>query len=124
GDRPENVAEAARIRVGAEIKAVKMNASWDMEWIDTPKKVNEIIERAALVREAVGSEVGIGLDFHGRIHRGMAKVIMKELEPVRPMFIEEPVLSENNESLKVLQQMTSTPIATGERMFSRGDFKR
>jgi len=124
GDRPENVAEAARERVEAGFKAVKMNASSDMEWIDTPKKVDEIIQRAALVRETVGDEVGIGLDFHGRIHRGMAKTIMKELEPVRPMFIEEPVLSENNESLKVLQQMTSTPIATGERMFSRWDFKR
>lgn len=124
GDRPENVAEAARARVAAGFKAVKMNASSDMEWIDTPKKVDEIIERAALVREAVGNEIGIGLDFHGRIHRGMAKAIMKELEPVKPMFIEEPVLSENNESLKVLQQMTSAPIATGERMFSRWDFKR
>ncbi len=123
GDRPENVAEAARSRVAAGFKAVKMNASSDMEWIDTPRKVDEIIERAALVREAVGNEIGIGLDFHGRIHRGMAKTIMKELEPVKPMFIEEPVLSENNESLKVLQQMTSAPIATGERMFSRWDFK-
>ncbi len=123
GDRPENVAEAARLRMEAGFKAVKMNASADMEWIDTPKKVDEIIRRAALVRETVGGEIGIGLDFHGRIHKGMAKVIMKELEPVRPMFIEEPVLSENNEALKVLQQMTSTPIATGERMFSRWDFK-
>ncbi|ODS84776.1 MAG: galactonate dehydratase [Cytophagaceae bacterium SCN 52-12] len=123
GDRPENVAEAARARVAAGFKAVKMNASSDMEWIDTPRKVDEIIERAALVREAVGNEIGIGLDFHGRIHRGMAKAIMKELEPVKPMFIEEPILSENNESLKVLQQMTSAPIATGERMFSRWDFK-
>lgn len=123
GDRPENVAEAAKARVAAGFKAVKMNASSDMEWIDTPRKVDEIIERAMLVREAVGNDVGIGLDFHGRIHRGMAKAIMKELEPVKPMFIEEPVLSENNESLKVLQQMTSAPIATGERMFSRWDFK-
>jgi galactonate dehydratase len=123
GDKPDNVAEAARLRVEAGFKAVKMNGSPDMEWIDTPKKVDEIIERAVRVRETVGDEVGIGIDFHGRIHRGMAKVIMKELEPLRPMFIEEPVLSENNEILKVLQQLTSVPIATGERMFSRWDFK-
>src|SRR5690606_9583180 len=124
GDRPENVADAARERVKAGFQAVKMNASSDMEWIDTPRKVDEIIERASLVREAVGNEVGIGIDFHGRIHRGMAKSIMMELEPIKPMFIEEPVLAENNESLVVLQQMTSVPIATGERMFSRWDFKR
>lgn len=124
GDRPGNVADAARERVKAGFQAVKMNASSDMEWIDTPRKVDEIIERASLVREAVGNEVGIGIDFHGRIHRGMAKSIMRELEPIKPMFIEEPVLAENNESLVVLQQMTSVPIATGERMFSRWDFKR
>lgn len=124
GDRPENVADAARERVKAGFQAVKMNASSDMEWVDTPRKVDEIIERASLVREAVGNEVGIGIDFHGRIHRGMAKSIMRELEPIKPMFIEEPVLAENNESLVVLQQMTSVPIATGERMFSRWDFKR
>src|SRR5690606_6867140 len=124
GDRPENVADAAREKVKAGFQAVKMNASSDMEWIDTPRKVDEIIERASLVREAVGNEVGIGIDFHGRIHRGMAIAIMRELEPIQPMFIDEPVLAENNESLVVLQQMTSVPIATGERMFSRWDFKR
>jgi galactonate dehydratase len=71
----------------------------------------------------VGPEVGIGVDFHGRVHRGMAKVLLRELEPLRPMFAEEVVLPENNEALSVLQQYSTIPIATGERMFSRWDFK-
>ena len=123
GDRPDHVAAAAEDRVKAGFKAIKMNACVELEWIDTPAKVDEVIERAAAVREAVGNEINIGIDFHGRVHRGMAKVLVRELEQFKPMFIEEPVLSENNEVLKVLQQLTSIPIATGERMYSRWDFR-
>lgn len=123
GDKPDMVAQAADARVKAGFKAVKMNACAEMEWIDTPAKVDEVIQRAAAVRQAVGNEINIGIDFHGRVHRGMAKILVKALEPFRPMFIEEPVLSENNEVLAILQQLTSIPIATGERMYSRWDFK-
>jgi galactonate dehydratase len=123
GDRPEDVATAARERVKAGFRAVKMNACGELAWIDTPAKVEEAISRAGAVREAVGNDVNIGIDFHGRVHRGMAKTLVRELEPFRPMFVEEPVLSENNEVLGILQQLTSIPIATGERMYSRWDFK-
>ncbi|MFX6759594.1 enolase C-terminal domain-like protein, partial [Acinetobacter baumannii] len=68
--------------------------------------------------------VGIGVDFHGRVHKPMAKVLIKELEPYKLMFIEEPVLSENSEALKEIAHLTSTPIALGERLYSRWDFKR
>ncbi|MGH9448365.1 MAG: galactonate dehydratase, partial [Terriglobia bacterium] len=67
--------------------------------------------------------IDIGVDCHGRVHKGMAKALVKELEPFRPMFIEEPVLPENNEALRALQQQTSIPIATGERMYTRWGFK-
>lgn len=123
GDKPEMAAGAGKAMVQAGFKAVKMNACAEMEWIDTPAKVCEVIKRITAVREAVGDEVNIGIDFHGRVHRGMAKILVRELEPCRPMFIEEPVLPENNEFLAVLQQLTSIPIATGERMYSRWDFK-
>ena len=75
------------------------------------------------VREAVGPTMGIGIDFHGRVHKPMAKVLIRELEPFRPMFIEEPVLPENNETLREIARHTTIPIATGERMFSRWQFK-
>ncbi|MGN6490704.1 MAG: galactonate dehydratase [Agriterribacter sp.] len=124
GDKPSNIAEAARKRLDAGFTAVKMNGTAEMEWIDTPQKIQEAVERAAAVRGEVGPEVGIGIDFHGRVHKGMAKVLAKELEPFKLMFIEEPVLAENNEALKVIQSLVCTPIATGERMFSRWDFKQ
>ncbi len=76
------------------------------------------------MREAVGQDVGIGVDFHGRVHKPMAKVLAKELEPFHPMFIEEPVLPENNEALREIAKHVAIPIATGERMFSRWHFKQ
>ncbi|TXK74849.1 galactonate dehydratase [Paenibacillus sp. N3.4] len=123
GDRPSDVGQAARLQVEAGFTAVKMNATEEMHYIDSISKVDEAIARIAAVREAVGKDVGIGIDFHGRVHKSMAKIIVKELEPYRPMFIEEPVLPENNEALKEIARYTSCPIATGERMYTRWGFK-
>jgi galactonate dehydratase len=123
GDRPESAAEAALRRAEAGYQAVKMNACPEMEWIDSPRAVAGVVDRMAAVRDAVGPDFGIGVDFHGRVHRGMAKALLRELEPYHPMFVEEIVLPENNEALAALQQYSSIPIATGERMFSRWDFK-
>lgn len=64
-----------------------------------------------------------GVDFHGRVHRPMAKQLAVMLAPHRPMFIEEPLLSEHLEGIKGLSQLTSSPIALGERLHSRWDIK-
>ena len=53
----------------------------------------------------------------------MAKMLIRELEPFHLMFVEEPVLPMHNESLLDIKRSTSIPIATGERMYSRWDFK-
>lgn len=123
GDRPSDVGEAAQQQVAAGFTAVKMNATEEMHYIDSLSKVDAAIARIAAVREAVGRDVGIGIDFHGRIHKSMAKILVKELEQYRPMFIEEPVLAENNEALREIARYTSCPIATGERMYTRWGFK-
>ncbi|MEG0996445.1 MAG: galactonate dehydratase, partial [Clostridia bacterium] len=91
---------------------------------DSFQKVEAVLARTAAIRDAVGYEMEFGIDFHGRVHKSMAKVLAKELEQYHPMFIEEPVLTENIEALREIARYTSTPIATGERMFSRWDFKR
>jgi galactonate dehydratase len=123
GDRPSDVGFAAKKQVDAGFTAVKMNATEELHFIDSFSKVDEAIARIAAVRDAVGRDVGIGIDFHGRVHKSMAKILVKELEPYRPMFIEEPVLPENNEALKEIARYTSCPIATGERMYTRWGFK-
>ncbi|WP_026905073.1 galactonate dehydratase [Pedobacter glucosidilyticus] len=123
GDRPAEVGTAAKEMIDKGFKAVKMNATEELQIIDTYDKIDAAIARIAAVREAVGPAVGIGIDFHGRVHKPMAKILAKELEAYRPMFIEEPVLPENNEALREIVNLTSIPIATGERMFSRWQFK-
>lgn len=123
GDKPAQVVEGAKRRMAAGFAAVKMNACSEMEWIDSPRKIDEAVKTIASVREAIGDDKGLGIDFHGRVHRGMAKSFLRELDPIRPMFIEEPVLSENFEVFPQFAQYTSAPVATGERLFSRWDFK-
>src|SRR5206468_8521854 len=100
--------------------AVKMNATAELEWIGTPRHFNDVIERVAAA-QAHGMDVG--LDFHGRVHRPLAKQLARALEPMGLLFIEEPLLSENLEGLKEIAELVSTPIALGERLFSRWDFK-
>lgn len=123
GDRPAEVGEAARKMAEQGFLAVKMNATEELQYIDSYEKIDAAIARIAAVREAGGPGMGIGIDFHGRVHKPMAKILAKELEPFRPMFIEEPVLPENNEDLREIAQHVAIPIATGERMFSKWQFK-
>jgi galactonate dehydratase len=123
GDSPAEVGAAAKARVQEGYTALKMNATASMNWIDSPSKVQAAVETLAEVREAIGYGVDIAIDFHGRVHRAMAKVLAKELESFKPLFIEEPVLPENNEALLELAKHISIPIATGERLYTRWGFK-
>jgi galactonate dehydratase len=116
-------ADSALERVSDGFTALKMNATGPMEWIDSGAKIERAASLLGTVREAVGPEVGIGIDFHGRLHKSMAKSLVAELEQFRPMFYEEPVLPQNNEALAEIARHTSIPIAVGERMFTRWDFK-
>ncbi|MBB6410306.1 galactonate dehydratase [Mesorhizobium kowhaii] len=123
GDRPAEVAAGAREVVARGFLALKMNGTEELQIVDSHDRIDAAVERVAMVREAVGPNIGIAVDFHGRVHRPMARILVKELEPYRLMFIEEPVLSENREALKEIAALGSTPIALGERLYSRWDFK-
>jgi len=120
GDRPDEIGEAASARRDQGFSAVKMNATAELDWMGTPKLFDEVVKR---VEAAQGAGMDVGLDFHGRVHRPMAKQLAKAIEPMGLLFIEEPLLSENPEGLKQIAELTSTPIALGERLFSRWDFK-
>ena len=124
GDRPADTAAMARDCGTRGFSAVKMNATEEMQFVDSHAKIDAVLARVQAIREAMGQDFGIGVDFHGRVHRPMAKVIAKELEPYHLMFIEEPVLSEHAEALKEIANHCSAPIALGERLYSRWDFKR
>ncbi|CAN7696307.1 galactonate dehydratase [Duganella sp. LjRoot269] len=123
GDRPADVIEGIRALRVAGFDTFKMNGTEEMGMLDTAAKVDEAVARVAEIREAFGNTIEFGLDFHGRVAAPMAKILMRELEPYRPLFIEEPVLAEQAEYYPRLAEMTSIPIAAGERMYSRFEFK-
>ena len=123
GDRPDDTAAAAREKAAQGYTAVKMNGTAELDYIDSYAKVDAAVSRVAAIREACGKDFGIAVDFHGRVHQAMARILMKELEPYRLMFVEEPVLIENFEVFKDLRCHSTTPIATGERNFTRWGFK-
>ena len=123
GDRPSDVVAMAQERWDKGFRAVKMNATSEMHYVDSLEKVNAAVKRVASIREKFGNAMSIGIDFHGRVHKPMAKVLAKALEEYHPMFIEEPVLPENEEYFAQISNEVSTPIATGERIYTRWGFK-
>ena len=115
---------AAREKMDAGFQAVKMNATEELQFIDSYEKIDKVLERVASIRESCGKYFGIAIDFHGRVHRPMAKILAKKLEEFDPMFIEEPVLCENMECFPEIARECNIPIATGERLYTKWDFKR
>jgi galactonate dehydratase len=123
GDSPANAAEAAAQRVDEGFSAVKMNGSAQLGHIASAADVAAVVERVASVREAIGPGRDVAVDFHGRVSTPMARRLLRALEPLEPMFVEEPVLPEHGHNLASLVAGTSVPLATGERLYSRHDFR-
>ncbi len=124
GDRPSDVGSAAAERKAAGFTAIKMNATEELQMIDSYDKIDAVLDRVGAIRDACGKYFGVAIDFHGRVHKPMAKILAKKLEQYDPMFIEEPVLCENMEAFKEIARVCNIPIATGERLYTKYDFKR
>lgn len=124
GDDPEQESDQIKTLVDKGWDTFKLNGCGRLKMIDGHKAIDKVIERIATIRSNFGNEVDFGLDFHGRVSVPMAKVLLRELEPYRPIFVEEPVLAEHAEQYADLAQATSIVLAAGERMYSRYDFKR
>ncbi len=124
GDRPEDLANEAKEAMAQGYSAVKMNGTAELRWIDSHQVLDGVIERVCAIRDATGGALSVAVDLHGRAHKTMAKLLMKKLEPYNLMFIEEPVLCENEDEFLELARGSAIPIATGERNFTRWGFKR
>ncbi|UNI19536.1 Galactonate dehydratase [Purpureocillium takamizusanense] len=140
GDRPNDVEAQASARKAQGFTAVKMNATGDVGWLDSPSALSSCVARVSAVR-SLGLDAAV--DFHGRLHRPMAKQLAARLAPLQPLFIEEPLLSEHVEGIRSLSQASFSgsggvgagaggngggaygpvPIALGERLHSRWDLK-
>ena len=124
GDNPSDEVRDIKYYQKQGFDTFKLNGTGKMKFIDSHRSVDEVIERIDTIRSAFGNSIDFGLDFHGRVSTPMAHVLIKELEPYRPLFIEEPILHEFSENFSRLAAQTSIPIATGERIFTKYDFKK
>jgi galactonate dehydratase len=124
GNRPEDVADEAERLADVGYTVLKMDATNQARHVESEATLQDIVERIRIVRERVPDDVDIGVDFRGRISKSMGKALANRLSDVGLMFIEEPVLPENIEHLATVADSTQVPMATGERLYSRWDYKQ
>ena len=124
GDRPGNLIAGAQELQAAGFDACKLNICEELQIVDTNRKIDGIVEKLSDLRAAVGSGMDLAFDFHGRVHAPMAKILLKELEHLRPIFVEDAVVSTQIDAMADLARYTSIPLVIGERLHSRYDFKR
>ena len=122
GDEPAEVADHIREQVEAGLTAVKMNASGRMSPLGSVAEIDGVVRRVEAAREVLGTDRDVAVDFHGRFSLATAKRVAPLLEPYRPFFLEEPVVPENSHLIGDFVRSTSTPVSTGERLFSRQEF--
>lgn len=92
-------------------------------YVETPAEVRYAAEKFAELRQAMGDDIDIGIDFHGAISPATAKLLIKALEPYNPMFVEEPCQAQNHDVMADIARGTHLPIATGERVFTKWGFR-
>jgi galactonate dehydratase len=123
GDEPSKVADHVRARIEAGFSAVKMAGTGPFGPIETLQAADAMIDRVAAVREVLSSARDLAIDFHRRVSPAMAHGLLPRLEPYAPPFVEERVLPEYGSHLAGLVRCSAVPIATGERLYSRWDFR-
>jgi galactonate dehydratase len=117
-----NPGEQARRHVEAGFTAVKVAAEVQDRALGTPRALRQTVDAVASIREAVGDDVDVAVDLHGRFTLAASRRLLPLLEPLTPLFVEEPVVPELTGRLDDLTATTAIPIATGERLYSRWDF--
>ncbi|MEW1841569.1 galactonate dehydratase [Nonomuraea angiospora] len=122
GDEPGEVREHIAAQLEAGLTAVKMNASGAMSPVASVAELDGVVARVAAAREVLGDHRDVAVDFHGRFTLANARRVAPLLEPYRPLFLEEPVVPENSHLIGEFVRSTTTPVSTGERLYSRQEF--
>jgi galactonate dehydratase len=126
GNTAEQAAQQARDRVARGITAIRFRAfhSYDAENLhDHALAVRQQIEYLAAIRKAVGDDIDLILECHGRYDPEWAIELAKRAEPYHPFLIEDPIRHENPQALAQVRAATRIPLATGERLHNKWDFR-
>ncbi|RAK12583.1 galactonate dehydratase [Halanaerobium saccharolyticum] len=123
GNNTEEYIASAKSRLEEGFDSIKMPLQGPVLGVDNPVYLKSVAHRFKKVRETVGDGVNIAIDFHGRVGPAMALKIIEKIKEYDPMFIEEPVLPENVDSMIRINNLTSETIATGERLYTKWGFR-
>jgi galactonate dehydratase len=123
GATPGEYAESARFLVEQGFSALKTGIDSPVLPVQGDGVFRRAAERMETLRAAVGSEVEIAFDAHGRCSPAMSIKLARALEPYNIWFLEEPALPENAKGLAQVARATSIPVATGERLFTKWAFR-
>jgi galactonate dehydratase len=115
--------ESGKTSAAKGFTAVKTGLFDAVRFVEGAGFVEQAVEKMAALREGVGPNIDIGIDFHGRVSPAMSIRLCQALEPYCPLFVEEPCLPENVDTLVTVARSTTIPIATGERLFTRFGFR-
>jgi galactonate dehydratase len=87
-------------------------------WIETNAKIRQAVPAMETLREGLGPDIDIGVDFHAKTSPSVASILVKEVEALNLLFIEEPCPPENVKAMRRIASRSTTPIATGERLIA------
>ncbi|PDM26094.1 galactonate dehydratase [Candidatus Bathyarchaeota archaeon] len=124
GETPEELAEDASDKVKEGFTAVRFAPFVKgFEKMRHSRIIEIAVSQVKAVREAVGEDVDICLDVHGRLSPYQAIAMARELEPYRIFFYEDPILPENIDAMAQVARHINLPIATGERLYTIYEFR-
>lgn len=119
---PEEFGERARAAAERGVSAMKWDPFGKNYMQISPAELRQAVRCIAAVREAVGEDVELLIEGHGRFDVPTATRIAAEIAPFRPLFFEEPVPPDNLEALAAVREKSPVPIAAGERLYTRYDY--
>lgn len=109
--------------VHAGFTMIKVAPEVPVDYLARPNFLEEMLAELAAVRASVGSGIDIAIDLHGRFSLPMSKRLLPRLDDLNIAFVEEPTRPEHSHLLHELVRISTTPIATGERLYSRAEFR-
>ena len=118
GTTLEELREQRQIAKSEGITCFKGGIPGYYEWIDTSAKIRNAVKSMERLREGLGPDIDIGVDFHAKTSPSVAAVLVKEVEPLNLLFVEEPCPPENVKAMARISARSTTPIATGERLIA------
>jgi galactonate dehydratase len=118
------LAGLARSAVAEGFTVVKTALPGPARYVESKAFIDRQVARFTALREAIGDEVDFAIDFHGRVRPALAIQLINEIEPLRPLFVEEPCLPEDVGAMSEVARHVNVPLAAGERLFTRWGFQR